>query len=343
MRTPFRISPWQHWHTALIYAPLIPWFLWLCLRYRMGVTDLLRVNPRLKFGGATIDSKFERYLPFRDCEYAIPTLRILGHEFLELNDLAQRLDESTIDLPVIVKPDIGILSKGVHRFSTLGELKLFLQRKKVDYLIQPYITYPFEYAIYYYRLPGEPHGRILDLTERVLPRIVGDGYHSVAELIDARTEWNQIAGVVREQAQVSLDAVPTRHETILLRVAARGGQGALFVDSRHLITPELEGSMDKIAMPADFFLGKLDFKVDSQEDLLKGRNLKLLEVNGITSELNHIYDLRCNYYDALQAIARQFELFFIIARKNRSDRMPSVSEVAWNLYKLGKHVRGLDS
>ncbi|MGZ4730584.1 MAG: hypothetical protein ACXVZH_00440 [Terriglobales bacterium] len=51
------------------------------------------------------------------------------------------------------------------------------------------------------------------------------------------------------------------------------------------ITPALEEVIDRIARNFDgFFFGRFDIPVPSREDFMAGRNLKIVELNGVTSE-----------------------------------------------------------
>lgn len=320
-------KPWQRLHPLAIYAPLLPRLLWLSLRHQVGARGLFRVNPALKYGGATIDSKFERYRLFQQCEYAIPTVLVEAGGQLQESMLSKLLAEHQIDMPVIVKPDLGFLSQGVFKHHTLSELTGFLKNRQDNYLIQPYLSEPLEYAVYYYRLPGEPCGVILDITERVLPYVMGDGRLSIAELIDCRSEWVHAARAIRRRYRGDTKRVPRSGEKILLAEAARGAQGAFFVDSRHLKTLAIEKRINAMVSVPGFFLGKFDFKVASEENLAEGEGLKLLEVNGVTSELNHIYDLRTTYREAHKAIAFQFTIMFEIAKRNKGQSAPPLLDV----------------
>ena len=52
-------------------------------------------------------------------------------------------------------------------------------------------------------------------------------------------------------------------------------------------------------------------------DLLAGRNLRILELNGVLSESTHIYDPRYGVFRAWRTLFAQWRLAFEIAAANR--------------------------
>jgi hypothetical protein len=62
----------------------------------------------------------------------------------------------------------------------------------------------------------------------------------------------------------------------------------------------------------------VDIKYTSFEDLKKGENLKIIEINGIISEPTHIYDAsKGTYFGALKVIKNHWKLIYIIGVKNK--------------------------
>lgn len=319
-------TPWQRRGPVAIYAPVLPHVLALCLRHRMGPRALLRVNPALTYGGATIDSKIERYRLFRDAAFAMPTIALPAGATPQ--DIAAALAEAAIDFPVVVKPDLGFMSRGIHRAEGLEALHGLLALGQGDYVVQPFIADQTEFSIFHYRLPGEARGRLLDVTERVLPRVVGDGWHSVEALIDRQPVWRHAAATVKARCPAALLAsVPAPGEPCQLAISASGAQGALFVDRRDLISEPLNDYMDAQTRVPGFHLGKFDFKVPSETHLREGRDLQLMEVNGVSSELNYLFDLATSYRDARAAIREQFSILFEIAARNRTAPLPPLGDV----------------
>ena len=51
---------------------------------------------------------------------------------------------------------------------------------------------------------------------------------------------------------------------------------------------------------------------------MDGRNLKIVELNGVTSEATHIYDPKLNLFDAYRVLFEQWRIAFEIGDLNRA-------------------------
>lgn len=51
---------------------------------------------------------------------------------------------------------------------------------------------------------------------------------------------------------------------------------------------------------------------------MAGRNLKIIELNGVTSEATHIYDPKLSLFDAYRVLFRQWRIAFEIGNLNRA-------------------------
>ena len=68
-------------------------------------------------------------------------------------------------------------------------------------------------------------------------------------------------------------------------------QGRFFMGGTKFITPVLERSIDDMSRGVDgFYLGGNYIRVPSEEDLTNGQNIRIIELNGRTSESTNIYD-----------------------------------------------------
>lgn len=328
---------WQFWPRLVIYAPLLPWITWLALRHRVGLPDLLfAVNPGVEYPEGNY-SKYQVYQLFRESIYAIPTILVKAGSQLDEDALLGTFLEAGILMPVIVKPDCSAHSVSIQLYNDKQSLFRFLKSRQGNFMIQPYIDYQHEYSIYLYRIPGEEKIRIRDLTERVLPSVKGNGQNTVEELIEAKEAWNGIAENIKRNYDGDLWYVPLADEVMALSIAATSTRGTIFVNSRHLITEKLVQCMNDMMKGKDFYLGKMDFKVKSEEDLVRGVDLKLLEVNSLGSELNSIFDLRCSYQNAFFAIMKQMQIIFLIASKNKvlmKSKSRSIKNALGVLYRL---------
>jgi hypothetical protein len=191
---------------------------------------------------------------------------------------------------------------------------------------QPYHPGPQEAGIFYYRFPGWTRGRILSITDKHFPAVVGDGQSTLEELIwsDARLRM-QARRFLNRHAPIR-DRVLARGERMPLAIAGNHAQGTLFKDGRHLLTPALEERIDEIAWGyRGFFIGRFDIRYTDVERFKGGEDLAIVELNGATAESTNIYDPDSSLLSAYRQLFRQWSLVFAIGAANRQAGAPASS------------------
>jgi hypothetical protein len=63
----------------------------------------------------------------------------------------------------------------------------------------------------------------------------------------------------------------------------------------------------------------------SRQDFMVGRNMKIIELNGVTSEATHMYDPKLRLFDAYRALFQQWRIAFEIGDRNRARGTQSAS------------------
>jgi hypothetical protein len=92
----------------------------------------------------------------------------------------------------------------------------------------------------------------------------------------------------------------------------------VFLDGRRYITADLEAAIDRISRAYHgFYIGRYDVRAPSEEDLLRGRALTVLELNGVSSEATNIYDPSNRLRQAYATLFEQWRIAFAIAAANR--------------------------
>ena len=317
----------------LFYAPLAA--NWFRLGLRHGSLTLpTAANPRIFTGGMWGEAK-SAY--FRDLD---PAMRQWIAEFVlversggaanlaaDVAGAACSLDAAGLDFPLIAKPDIGWHGHGVRRIDDLAQLEAYLAHypQGARLMLQRFVPHTGEAAVLYARLPEEPAGRVLSLTFRYFPHVVGSGRHTVRELIerDERAQWKSALhlGIDRRHRGVvrhDLDRVPARGE--IVRIALIGNQraGALYRDGRRHITAALEARFDAIAraMP-EFHYGRFDLRFASLSGFMRGEDFSIMEINGIGGEAIDCWDPRLSVSEVYRRLADQQRLLFLIGERNR--------------------------
>jgi RimK-like ATP-grasp domain len=232
-------------------------------------------------------------------------------------------------LPIVVKPDQGQRGAGVIVARTREVLHGRLAHTGVDTIVQEYIP-GLEFGVFYVRRPGEPRGRILSITEKRLPSVLGDGCSTLEALILKDPDTIGMARVHLRQHADRLNEVPRLAQLVSLGDCGSHCRGARFFDASALLTPALERAIDDIAARFQgFCFGRFDLRVPSRDALMRGEYITILELNGVTSEVTHIYDPGVSLIEAYQALCGQWRLAFEIGAANaaRGVRVWSLAEL----------------
>lgn len=324
-----RLSRWEFWPPWAAYAPVLCYVLGLAARHR-SVTVFTAANPAIPAGGFIGESK-------------IDILRGLGRAhgarslFLERTlPVALKIDRveaflSSLErqFPIVVKPDQGQRGSGVIVARTRDALRARLAHTCVDTIVQEYVS-GLEFGVFYVRRPGEPRGRILSITEKRLPSVIGDGRRTLEELILTDPDTIGMARFHLRQHADRLREVPLPAELVSLGDCGSHCRGARFYDAGALLTPALERAIDDISVRFHgFYFGRFDLRVPSRDALMRGEDIRILELNGVTSEVTHVYDPGVSVIEAYRALCGQWRLAFEIGAENaaRGARVWSLAEL----------------
>lgn len=313
-----RISRWEFWPYYVTNSVTFLYVLYLgCFRYRQP-TLFTVVNPSIKpdsgFIGERKSSIFkdlpQEYLGrWRLVERGTPA----EDKYSLLRDF---MDTNSLDYPIVLKPDRGQRGLGVCVCLNEEDALGWLKESEDDFIIMEF--HPGEeFGVFYYRFPGKQTGTIFSITRKKHLFVVGDGHHTLEELIlrDARALCMAPTFFERLRPEL-LSIVPAGESVQLGRVGAHS-LGTLFLDGGHLATEELLTAIEKIARPyKGFYFGRFDIKAADEEALRKGNNLKVIEINGVTSEATHIYDPGNSLLYGWKTLMQQWNIAFQIASCN---------------------------
>ncbi|MCI0349229.1 MAG: hypothetical protein L0Z53_07385, partial [Acidobacteriales bacterium] len=175
-----------------------------------------------------------------------------------------------------------------------------------------------EFGVFYYRYPNASNGHIFSVTEKRFPCVTGNGKSSLERLIldDARAVC--MARFYLNQLTQRLRDVPKAGESVQLVELGTHCRGAVFLDGSWVRTEALEAAIDRISKMYDgFCFGRYDIRTPCVEDFKQGRNFKVVELNGVTSEATHIYDPKNSLLKAYQVLFAQWRIAFEIGAQNR--------------------------
>ena len=309
-----RIRHWEFWPMWAFYPPLALYILWQGVR-RGSLTAFTAINPAMPLGGLLGESKSDILDGLHGIGDALPAWRRLppGSPEGRVAALRDFLEDRNLDYPVVLKPDTGERGRGVAVARSEADVAAFFEETPGPALAQEYVAGE-EYGVFWARHPGRREGHVFSITHKVRPTVSGDGTSTLERLIldDARAV--AIAHIYRREHPGAATYVPAAGEGVELTEVGAHSRGTIFLDANDLHTPELEQAMNAICTAYDGFdFGRLDVRVPSAEALRRGEGLRVLEVNGVTSEATHMYDRGYGFFAAHAILRRQWRMAFDLA------------------------------
>lgn len=298
-------------------------------------------NPAIKFSGNGMESKFETLK-------LIPTDQKPISIFIPKNEkfenILQQISSSKLEYPLIIKPDIGFRGLLVKLINSEKELKIYLSKNKNLHLIlQEFISFKNECGIFYYKLPNESKGHITSITLKRFLTVIGDGKSSLNELIKKDERAQHYRNILEELHKNKLQTIPSKNKEILLSVIGNHSKGTQFINGNHLISSELEKSIDSFMQKIPgFYYGRLDIKFSSFEKIINLQEFKVLEINGIIAEPTHIYDAsKGSYFDALKSIRKHWKIIYKISKqnKNKGHKYDAVLDLLKSIKELNSYTK----
>ncbi|HTL28872.1 MAG TPA: hypothetical protein VL282_06625, partial [Tepidisphaeraceae bacterium] len=305
-----RIWRWEFWPAWLFYIPTAIYIAYLSIRHG-GFNVITAANPAIPLGGFVGESKCE-ILRQLDATFVVPFARVTsaGELYPLMNDRGWRF-------PIILKPDVGERGASVRRISNLAQAEQYLAGHPGPTLVQPFHPGPHEAGIFYYRLPGAARGEIFSITDKILSELIGDGTSTFEELIWRHSRYRMQATVFLKRHAEHKDRILQNGERFLLAMAGNHCQGTMFRDGIHLVTPKLAARIDQIARSFEgFFIGRFDVRYSDVAQFMAGKDLAIVELNGVTAESSNIYDPRASLLAAYRTMFRQWRILFAIAKTN---------------------------
>ena len=310
----YQLTHWETWHYLVKYIPIMPVWLWYCIRAR-SFWFFTPSNPTLTFGGFEGESKREMYEQLPKGSY--PKSIYINQE-LAWKDVQQVLATNDIVFPFAVKPDIGMMGFMFRKMQTPADLQSYHSMIKADYIIQDYVTYPLEVSVFYYRYPGEASGTISGFLKKDFLSVIGDGQSTLLELIDQYSRVRFRGEEIKSKHRENLSRVVPKDEVYFLSYALNLSRGGMLISLAHEIDDKLLAVFDKLShYTKQFYYGRYDIKCASIADLKEGKNFTILEYNGCGAEPHHAYGNGNSLFEAYGIFLHHWHVLYKISSKNR--------------------------
>lgn len=327
-RTPLffiKLFKYEYWTWWVFYLPLFPFLLWYMIRSRSFLRFLSYVNPAMESGGLIGESKID-ILNNISSEYKPKTLffkekatHISGVlDTDRVHEMLAHVAKNKMNFPLICKPNVGERGNHVEKISNEGDLKNYLIANQGDTIIQEFITYPIELGVMYVRLPNESQGRVTSITMKKFLTVKGNGKSSIYELLQANERARFQIDRLQQKMPEKLQQIPAQAEEVMIEPIGNHCRGTEFINRNDLIREEIHAVFDRISTPIQgFHYGRFDLKVQSIDDFYAGKNLKIMELNGVSSEPAHIYDANYKLLQAYKDILYHWHLIWEIYVQNK--------------------------
>lgn len=251
-------------------------------------------------------------------------------------DVLSKVKTANIQYPLIAKPDIGLRGSAVKKIDSQEELFGYHTKADFDYVVQDLIPFPNEIGVFYVRYPSEKKGKITGIVAKEFLIVTGDGTSTIETLIKQNPRYElQMQSLKREYGS-QLQEILTKDEKRNLVPYGNHARGAKFIDGSDWITPKLTERINEMCLQIpDFYFGRLDIMYNTLEELERGENFSIVELNGAASEPTHIYDPKHSIFFAWKELMRHIRYMFEISRENNKNGVPFLTyKVGMEQYRL---------
>lgn len=310
-----RLLNYEFWPFWILYFPT--YFNWglLALQARY-TTYFTTTNPLMNNSGALNTSKYA-YLS-RLPKSWIPQTIFIRSTFT-INEIKAKCSLVELTFPMVIKPDRGERGKGVKIVSSFEEIKDYCAKSSYSYLLlQSYCDLPNEAAFLYYRLPHKRTGEISSITLKSFCSVTGDGVSTWGKLMRDNPRISHRIKTLKVSHATLWNSVSVAGEKKMVEPIGSHNLGTTFLNGNDYYSEELIQQVAHWAnqLPA-FYYGRFDVKYADWDDLIQGRNFKLMEVNGVNAEPTHIYDPSYTLRKAYGDIFFQMKIIHEISLLNK--------------------------
>ncbi|MDN3612223.1 D-alanine--D-alanine ligase [Vibrio ostreicida] len=346
LRAPKRvISPFEFLPAWFVYAPVVLQSVALSVYHRDWALPLI-ANPAIKLSGMVGESKDEIFRAAGDTarQWILPfiTLEKPANDHSALFEQAlKQLKQNHLCYPLVAKPDLGCRGVGVKLINSDQQLQDYIADFPSDgrFLIQERSNYCAEAGVFYVRQPGESQGKIISITLKYSPKVVGDGHATLKQLIERCPRAGQLQHLYLPRHYEHLDRVIGKGDEFQLAFAGSHSRGCIFRDGNQFITESLARKLDQILGEFEgFHYGRLDVKFHDIQSFMRGESFDILEINGASSEAAHIWDSDTTLPHIFSTLLKQYRLLYQIGSKHKQQgyQTPSLRALmqAWREEKL---------
>lgn len=309
-----RLRSWEYWPVYIFNIPVVGIWLYNAVRAK-NLFYFTMTNPGIETGGFFGESKsgIMQHIPA-----AYKPITVLIKATSTGEEIEKSFSASGLSFPVMVKPEVGERGWLAKRVNSMPELKAYLEEHPIDMLLQTYIDLPLEVSIMVYTMPGKNTPVVTSICEKHFLQIEGDGDSTIGDLIIRQDRALLQLEKLLNNFGHRWDEVLAEKEILILESVGNHCRGTTFVDRNDMIDENLAVVMGQLlsTMP-EVFYGRFDMRAGSWQELKEGKNIRVLEFNGTSSDPAHIYQPGYSLWKAYGDMAHHWRVMRKIAIENR--------------------------
>jgi hypothetical protein len=305
-----RLTNKEYWNANIYVAPVVVYVAYLAAKARSPLF-FTAANPAIPTGGMVGEDKADisSWIP---PQYRPKNTTITSVDSME--SIKANLEKAHLQFPLIIKPTVGCRGLMVKKIGSLSEIMEHILHFPTTFLIEEFIDYPIEVAVLYWKNPETGESGIQSIAGKKFLSVLGDGKQTVEALLGHNPRAILQMERLKIEKPALLKSIPKMDKKIIVEPIGNHCRGTKFLDYNQLITPEMVQSFDKIQadLPGNY-LFRLDLKVPSVSDLQEGKNIKILEINGVGSDPAHIFDPNTRFFEIWAAYFRLWKKIYEVS------------------------------
>jgi hypothetical protein len=304
----------EFWPAPVLYFPVLIYLFYLSIKAR-SFTFFTLANPGIFLGGIKGESKMD--ILKKISPTYLPKSVYLSEPISVYNTLAQ-LEQAELNFPIVIKPDVGERGKQVEKIDNEAALVQYFQNHAGQFICQEYIDYPIELGVLFYQFPKSNKFGISSIVQKEFLQVTGDNIKTLKQLILESDRAQLQLSYLLKKFEPRLSEVIPYGQVLVLEPIGNHCRGTTFLSGQHLISSSLEWVFKEISKDIPgFCIGRFDLKVKSLDDFAVGKNIRIMELNGIASEPAHIYHPGYSIVSAYSALFNHARLIYEIALENK--------------------------
>lgn len=309
-----RMRSWEYWPVYIFNIPVLGMWIWNALKARDFFFFTL-TNPGIETGGFFGESKSAILHHIPD---AFKPRTVLLKTPVDTGTLAHLMKVSGLAFPLIAKPEVGERGWLISKIQTMDELVTYISDHPIDIILQTYVELPLEVSIMVYSMPDGNESAVTSICEKHFLQVKGDGRSTLGQLIIAQDravlQYEKLRGKFGDR----WNEVLSPGEVLILEPIGNHCRGTMFLNRNNEIDEAIRGHMVSLlrTMPGVYY-GRFDMRVGSWESLRAGRDIRVLEFNGTSSDPAHIYQPGYSLWKAYRDMSFHWKVMYGIARQNR--------------------------